>query len=302
MSISQLVQDNPYKLFLNTSDKGININGTILNSQATNYELILPNDDNLGALSVLIVDSIVDNKVFLKWSLPINPPQSPFNFIECNTLQANVEVISKSLTIDNISGGSTTISYDGNNDITYKLPITAPTNNQVLSSLSNGTMSWVNQITTNNILPSDTFFFSFSNAQLNSGSPDYIISQNITTFIANTYYKAFFSFTSVKTNPTGDFELVVLPSISGNSFIVYGLMNTGIHPNRLDNKLRYGSAIETDIRPNEFYTLNLEFIFKTPASITGTPQFNLQMISDIEAGGILEISQVHVVITPVKRI
>jgi hypothetical protein len=297
MSISQLVQDNPYKLFLNTSDKGININGTILNSQATNYELILPNDDNLGALSVLIVDSIVDNKVFLKWSLPINPPQSPFNFIECNTLQANVEVISKSLTIDNISGGSTTISYDGNNDITYKLPITAPTNNQVLSSLSNGTMSWVNQIDANT-LPSDCFFFELPSTELNQDFPNYLYSQNINSFVSNTYYKIFFSFTSIKVNPTGSFNVEVRPVILGNNFIVYGLMNSGIHPNNVSDVINYGNEIPSE----QEYTRNLEYIFKTPASITGTPQFNLQMISDIEAGGILEISQVHVVITPVKRI
>lgn len=148
MSVGQLTQNNSYKLYLSTAETGININGTRLNSNGTDYELILPNDNDIGPLSVLLVDSIDGNKVFLKWSFPIDPPQAPFNYIECNTLKANVEVISRSLTIDNISGGSSNFTYDGLGDLTYKLPDTLPNfgTNGLLQSNSDGDLEWTNEI------------------------------------------------------------------------------------------------------------------------------------------------------------
>lgn len=304
MSVGQLTQNNSYKLYLSTAETGININGTRLNSNGTDYELILPNENNLGPLSVLLVDSIVDNKVYLKWSFPIDPPQAPFNYIECNTLKANIEVISRSLTIDNINGGTSSFIHEGTADITYRLPLNSPSqNNQVLSAQTNGNLNWVNPpVVNNNILPSDTFFFSYPSTTLDQDTPAYSQASNLTSLIGNTYYKAFFSFTSKKTNPTGEFYCEVIPNIIGTDILIFGRMDTGIHPNDRFNQLWYGSQSGASIQNDTEYTRNLEYIFKTPEPVLGIPYIQFQLISDIQAGGILEISQMHVVITPVKRI
>lgn len=300
MSVGQLTQNNSYKLYLSTAETGININGTRLNSNGTDYELILPNENNLGVLSILMVDSIVDNKVYLKWSLPIDPPQAPFNYIECNILKANIGVISRSLTIDNINGGTSAFIHEGITDIVYRLPLASPNqNNQVLSAQINGDLNWVTPpVVNNNILPSDSFFYSFPNAILNQDNPEYIQSQSITNFIGNTYYKAFFSFTGKKLNPTGVFVVTVVPYIIGIGIIQYGETEMGIHPNAVTNKISYGD----DIPDEQGYTRSIEYIFKTPADILDVPYIQYNLVSDIQAGGILEINQVHVVITPVKRI
>jgi hypothetical protein len=304
MSVGQLTQNNSYKLYLSTAETGININGTRLNSNGTDYELILPNDNDLGPLSVLLVDSIVDNKVYLKWSFPIDPPQAPFNYIECNTLKANIEVISRSLTIDNINGGTSSFIHEGITDIVYRLPLTSPTqNNQILSAQTNGNLNWVNPpVVNNNILPSDSFFFSYPDVILDQDTPAYSQASNLTTLIGNTYYKAFFSFTSKKTNPTGEFYCEVKPDIIGTDILIFGRMDTGIHPNDRFKELWYGSQSGASIQNDTEYTRNLEYIFKTPEPVLGIPYIQFQLISDIQAGGILEISQMHVVITPVKRI
>ena len=145
MSISQLLQPNGYNINVNS----LSIKDTILDSQGTKYTLVLPNDTNIGPLSVLLVDSIVGDKVFLRFSLPIDPPQAPFNYIECNTLKANVEVISRSLTIDNVLGNSTNFTYDGIQDLTYKLPETLPNlgSNGLLKTDDDGNLEWTNVVT-----------------------------------------------------------------------------------------------------------------------------------------------------------
>jgi hypothetical protein len=296
MSISQLLQPNGYNINVNS----LSIKDTILDSQNTQYTLVLPNDNDIGPLSIILVDSIVGDKVYLKFSAPINPPQAPFNYIECNTLKANVEVISRSLTIDNISGGSSTFTHEGTADIVYRLPLASPSqNNQILSVQTNGNMSWTTPPTiNNNILPSDTFFFSFPNAILNQDNPEYIQSQSITSLIGNTYYKAFFSFTGKKLNPTGVFVLTVVPYIIGIGIIQYGETEMGIHPNTVTNKISYGD----DIPEEQGYTRSIEYIFKTPEDIVDVPYIQYNLVSDIEAGGILEINQVIVSIYPIKRV
>jgi len=145
MSISQLLQPNGYNINTNS----LAIKETILDSQGTQYTLVLPNDANIGPLSVLVVDSIVDDKVFLKWSAPIDPPQAPFDYIECNTLKANVDVISRSLTIDNVLGNSTNFIYNGLVDIDYTLPNTLPNpgQNGLLKTDDNGNLEWTNVVT-----------------------------------------------------------------------------------------------------------------------------------------------------------
>jgi hypothetical protein len=296
MSISQLLQPNGYNINVNS----LSIKDTILDSQNTQYTLVLPNDNDIGPLSIILVDSIVGDKVYLKFSAPINPPQAPFNYIECNTLKANVEVISRSLTIDNISGGSSTFTHEGTADIVYRLPLASPSqNNQILSVQTNGNMSWTTPPTiNNNILPSDTFFFSFPNAILNQDNPEYIQSQSITSLIGNTYYKAFFSFTGKKLNPTGVFVLTVVPYIIGIGIIQYGETEMGIHPNTVTNKISYGD----DIPEEQGYTRSIEYIFKTPEDIVDVPYIQYNLVSDIEAGGVLEINQVIVSIYPIKRV
>lgn len=296
MSISQLLQPNGYNINVNS----LSIKDTILDSQNTQYTLVLPNDNDIGPLSIILVDSIVGDKVYLKFSAPINPPQSPFNYIECNTLKANVEVISRSLTIDNISGGTSTFTHEGTENITYRLPTDAPTqNNQILSVQTNGNLNWVTPPTiNNNILPSDTFFFSFPNAILNQDNPEYIQSQSITSLIGNTYYKAFFSFTGKKLNPTGVFVLTVVPYIIGIGIIQYGETEMGIHPNTVTNEISFGD----DVPEEQGYTRSIEYIFKTPEDIVDVPYIQYNLVSDIEAGGVLEINQVIVSIYPIKRV
>lgn len=296
MSISQLLQPNGYNINVNS----LSIKDTILESSGTQYTLVLPNDNDIGPLSIILVDSIVGDKVYLKFSAPINPPQSPFNYIECNTLKANVEVISRSLTIDNISGGTSTFTHEGTENITYRLPTDAPTqNNQILSAQTNGNLNWVTPPTiNNNILPSDTFFFSFPNAILNQDNPEYIQSQSITSLIGNTYYKAFFSFTGKKLNPTGVFVLTVVPYVIGIGIIRYGETEMGIHPNTVTNEISFGD----DVPEEQGYTRSIEYIFKTPEDIVDVPYIQYNLVSDIEAGGILEINQVIVSIYPIKRV
>jgi hypothetical protein len=296
MSISQLLQPNGYNINVNS----LSIKDTILDSQNTQYTLVLPNDNDIGPLSIILVDSIVGDKVYLKFSAPINPPQAPFNYIECNTLKANVEVISRSLTIDNISGGSSTFTHEGTADIVYRLPLASPSqNNQILSVQTNGNMSWTTPPTiNNNILPSDTFFFSFPNAILNQDNPEYIQSQSITSLIGNTYYKAFFSFTGKKLNPTGVFVLTVVPYIIGIGIIQYGETEKGIHPNTVTNEISFGD----DVPEEQGYTRSIEYIFKTPEDIVDVPYIQYNLVSDIEAGGVLEINQVIVSIYPIKRV
>ena len=296
MSISQLLQPNGYNINVNS----LSIKDTILDSQNTQYTLVLPNDTNIGPLSIILVDSIVGDKVYLKWSLPIDPPQAPFNYIECNILKANIGIISRSLTIDNINGGTSAFIHEGITDIVYRLPLNSPTqNNQVLSAQINGDLNWVTPpVVNNNILPSDSFFFSFPNAILNQDNPEYIQSQSITNFIGNTYYKAFFSFTGKKLNPTGVFVVTVVPYIIGIGIIQYGETEMGIHPNAVTNKISWGD----DIPEEQGYTRSIEYIFKTPEDIVDVPYIQYNLVSDIEAGGILEINQVIVSIYPIKRV
>lgn len=142
MSISQLLQPNGYNLNTNT----LSIKDTILDSQGSQYSLVLPNDANIGPLSVLLIDSIVGDKVFLRWSVPINPPQAPFNLIECNNLVAYVDVTSRSLTIDNVGGRTSNFVYNGIEDLTYTLPETLTAGNGLLKTNSTGNLEWTDNI------------------------------------------------------------------------------------------------------------------------------------------------------------
>ncbi len=142
MSISQLLQPNGYNLNTNT----LSIKNTILDSQGSQYTLVLPNDANIGPLSLLVIDSIVDDKVYLRFSNPINPPQAPFNIIECNELIAYVDVTSRSLTIDNVLGNTSNFIYNGLQNLSYQLPESLPIANGVLKSNSAGILEWTDVI------------------------------------------------------------------------------------------------------------------------------------------------------------
>ena len=288
MSISQLLQSNSYNLNAST----LSIKNTILDSQGTPYILVLPNDNNLGPLSVLVVDSIVGNNVFLRWSVPIDPPQQPFNYIECNTLKANVDVISKSLTIDNLSGNSTQLVYNGTSDIVYDLPTTLPLQDSILKSDVNGNLEWTEQpIIPQPYVPLRHWFIPFSFVNLTSSKPSDTRQTLIGQLESGMYYNVFFNFNIRKNNPTGTINLsydLQFGSIANKYSVSFSNVLLPITVG--------GSTIPDQ---TDYYKTN-NFQIRAPSTGDLNTTVDASWSTDITGAGDITINNITIVISPIN--
>jgi hypothetical protein len=281
MSISQLLQPNSYNL----NASSLSIKDTILDSQGTKYTLILPNDNNAGPNSVLLIDSIIDDKVYLKWSFPINPPQSPFDIIECNRLIANVDITSKSLTSDNLSGNSSNFIYNGNEIIDYNLPSTLPNQNSILKSDGIGNLEWIAEP-----IPLRHYFVNFSSTNLTASSPSITLQTVFSSLVPSMYYNVFFNFNLRKNNPTGTFNLSYSLSFS-NIETQYGLSQSNI-----SLPLVIGGSTVPD--QSDYYKTNNFQIRATNVELDSLVSLNFS--TDIAGQGDLTINQITVVLQPIN--
>jgi len=145
MSVSQLLVDNDLKIFVNTTDRGVNLNGTFLTSSGTPYRFILPINPPINPNSVLAVSSIIDDNILTYWIDPTGGPTLPIDIINCNTLNALLEVNTAQLEINNlISSGSVQFITNSTTDTQYVLPNDIPTQDSVLVSNNAGVLRWVN--------------------------------------------------------------------------------------------------------------------------------------------------------------
>ena len=287
MSINQLLSPNTYDINAST----ISIKQTILDSQNTKYTLVLPNDNNAGPNSVLLIDTIIDDKVYLKFSAPINPPQAPFDLIECNNLIANVDVTSKSLTIDNISGNSSNFIYNGNEIIDYTLPSTLPSQDSILKSDNIGTLEWVSEpIIPNPYIPLRHWFLDFTIVNLTNANPTASRQSLISPIVYGMYYNVFFNFKIIKNNPTGNINLTY--SCNFSNVTTYGLSYSNV-----SLPLTVGGSTVPD-QTDYFKTNN--FQIRAPTSGSLDSNINISFISDITGAGDITISELTVVVSPIN--
>ena len=200
MSVSTLFNKNNFKVYVSE----INLKDLNLSSDG-NYKLKFPPvvPSGIAPLSVLGVDTIVDDLITLKW---LEPSESlPFDVINCNILNAQLEINclgnttlgyldAEILNARKIGGtevsGFLVSPLQTENNIGYFLPPTRPTTNgQILSSLINGTMSWVTPSIPPNLSGYRKKFIDI-NTLLTSASPTHFISY-IPSFLLNigTTYK-----------------------------------------------------------------------------------------------------------------
>ena len=278
MSVSTLFNKNNFKIYVNE----INLKNLNLSSEG-NYKIkfppIIPN--GTVPLSVLAVDNIVNNVITLKW---LEPSESlPFDTINCRILNAEEEVNCNGVisthaldtreciirSDDGLGTNNLRTSNTSGNNLTYFLPQNYPSENgQVLSSTTNGIMSWTNKDI--NFEPRSYFI------QLNDVT---LISSNNTQDIYFTFnlqdadfYTAIFGARVVKINPTGSFRFRAYATNTGST-------NIGLQPFICHSSNDWKSYDSVSFEGG----INLCFWFQVRQ--TGNNTIRCVLESDISAGG-----------------
>jgi hypothetical protein len=101
MSTNNLLGENNYKLYVKSTKEGVNIKNisnseylTLQSNSINAYTLILPSNLNFGVNSVLKIQSIIGDEIYLEW-LPCDVTPPDFLTINCEVLNASQEVNSK---------------------------------------------------------------------------------------------------------------------------------------------------------------------------------------------------------------
>lgn len=288
MSVSTLLNKNNFKVYVNE----INLKNLNLSSQG-NYKLILPEEPPIGApLSVLAVDNIDNDIITLKF---LSPSESlPFDTINCRILNASEEVnsagIMTSISLDTrnmiirsddaLSTNNLKTSDTQGSNLTYTLPENSPSQDgEILSSQTNGTMSW---IPTNNFIP-QSFLDTRQDIELNQTTPnlDVYFPFNLQQ---GEYYTAILGARVIKTNPTGSISFRGYATNTASTNV--NLKPFIVQPN--NNYQTYNSSSFDG-------GLNLPFWFE--ATGTGNNIIRVVLESDISAGGILIIQNLSMFIT-----
>jgi len=295
MSVSTLFDKNDFHIYVNNITlKNLNLSGD------GNYKLKFPEDlpiNNLS-LSILAVDTIDNNIITLKW---LQPSESlPFDVINCNILNAQLEINCLGNTtlgyldaeiVNARKIGGTEVSgflvspLQVETDIGYFLPPTRPTTNgQVLSSLINGTMSWVTPSIPPNLSGYRKKFIDI-NTLLTSASPTHFISY-IPSFSLNigTTYKVTSTFSFRKE--------------SGTVFSLYSRIIPLSGANIITTAMGTNSTAIVDISnfpPNNTQNFQHTFWFSVYNSNTS---WEIQVESGAQSGGQVRWDIVEIVFEP----
>lgn len=277
------------------------------------YKIIFPATQPSGGLSVLGVNSVSFDTITLDW---LSPSESlPFDVINCNQLNANGKdgiaiTADDDVRINNgnllVANGTTTLGYmeaeivnarksggtetsgflvspaQVETDIGYFLPATRPSSDgQVLSSLVNGTMSWLSP----SVIQPASVLLPIVDQTLNSTTPivQYVLTASLQP---NKTYQCRAYGTMLKTNSGGSF--IVSHSAVGASPGVLMIPTLALPGAERNVELR-------DSRPRT--CLDVGFIVQTQAS--GPFQVILNLDSDISAGGVCEVTEIYVLFTEV---
>lgn len=151
MSISTLLRENNIELYLTTSSDGIKITNipnnftTDIQSASINqYTLLLPSIPS-ATNDILAVDTIIGDKVFLKWAnAGSGQPELPTDVINCDILNATQEVNTSELTISSqnpLTQINTTFSQPDSIDVNFDVKIFLPNNE--ITMLTNDSLLYV---------------------------------------------------------------------------------------------------------------------------------------------------------------
>jgi hypothetical protein len=294
MSVSTLFDKNNFQIYVNNITlKNLNL------SSDGNYKLKFPPvvPSGIAPLSVLGVDTIVDDLITLKW---LEPSESlPFDVINCNILNAQLEINCLGNTtlgyldaeiLNARKVGGTEVSgflvspLQVETDIGYFLPPTRPTTNgQVLSSLINGTMSWVDKDISN--FQPKSYFIQLPDVTLNSTIPEQDLYFNFNLIDAD-FYTCIFGGRAVKINPTGTFNFRALATSTNSTNI--GLQPFIVIPS--NGYVTLGGI-------NQDCGINLNFWAQVTA--TGNNTIRCRLESDISGAGECLIQNISMLITKI---